>query len=60
MKDFANGDLSVHLQADTDDDIGKLFKGFNLAVANIREAMENVASNINSTVNASQKNIRKH
>jgi methyl-accepting chemotaxis protein len=55
MKDFANGDLSVHLQADTDDDIGKLFKGFNLAVANIREAMENVASNINSTVNASQK-----
>jgi len=53
MKDFADGDLSAHLQVDTDDEIGKLFNGFNTAVANIRNTMKRVVANIDSTASAS-------
>ena len=35
MNQFANGDLTVSLQAENNDEIGRLFKGFNEAVGNI-------------------------
>jgi len=53
MKRFAGGDLTVSLNADKDDEIGKLFNGFNLAVDNIRNALSSVAEAIEATASAS-------
>ena len=52
MKRFAEGDLTVKLHVDKDDDIGKLFNGFNLAVENIRNALFSVEEAINATASA--------
>jgi methyl-accepting chemotaxis protein len=52
MNSFANGDLTVNLHSDRNDDIGKLFNGFNLAVDNIRSALISVTEAIDATASA--------
>lgn len=52
MERFANGDLTVQLDAEKDDEIGKLFNGFNLAVSNIRNALVSVTEAIDATASA--------
>jgi methyl-accepting chemotaxis protein len=37
MNSFSRGDLTVRLNAENEDEIGKLFRGFNSAVNNIKE-----------------------
>ena len=49
---FANGDLTVCLQAERDDEIGQLFEGFNRAVENIREMLRRVGEAVESTARA--------
>lgn len=36
MDKFSNGDLTIHLNAEKDDEVGKLILGFNSSVSNIR------------------------
>ena len=50
---FADGDLTVFLQAESDDEIGQLFDGFNHAVSNIRHLFEQIRQAVVSTVAAS-------
>jgi methyl-accepting chemotaxis protein len=50
---FAAGDLTVSLQAKKDDEIKKLFDGFNRAVANIRSMIERVAESAVAVSSAS-------
>lgn len=53
MERFADGDLTVSLEAErADDEIGQLYQGFNRAVTNIRELFEQVRQAIASTVSA--------
>jgi methyl-accepting chemotaxis protein len=52
MNNFANGDLTVKLKAEKDDEIGKLFNGFNLAVENIRNALISVTEAVDATASA--------
>jgi methyl-accepting chemotaxis protein/NAD-dependent dihydropyrimidine dehydrogenase PreA subunit len=40
MEAFANGDLGVTINSDSDDNIGKLLRGFNNAVVNIRDLVK--------------------
>ncbi|MCB0747755.1 MAG: cache domain-containing protein [Ignavibacteriae bacterium] len=42
MEKFSNGDLTVSLSVEKDDDIGKLFKGFNYAVKKINNILSEV------------------
>lgn len=53
MERFAAGDLSVSLSIEKDDDVGKLFSGFNRAVSQIRDVISELRIAIQSTVNAS-------
>jgi methyl-accepting chemotaxis protein len=53
MEQFAAGDLSVSLNVEKDDDVGKLFSGFNKAVSQIRDVISELRIAIQSTVNAS-------
>ena len=53
MDNFAQGDLTVKLNAEKDDDIGKLFNGFNLAVENIKNTLISVSEAIEATASAS-------
>lgn len=53
MEKLANGDLTVNLKVKNDDDIGKLFKGFNQSVENIRNAMQTVSQSVEATASAS-------
>ena len=53
MDKFASGDLSVNLHVEKDDDVGKLFKGFNTAVSKINHVISELRSAVQSTVNAS-------
>lgn len=46
MEKFATGDLTVNLFHDKNDEIGKLFKGFNDAVINIREMVKQAVQHI--------------
>ncbi len=50
MKKFASGDLRTELEISSEDEIGKLFQGFNKAVSNIREIISEI---INATVTIS-------
>jgi methyl-accepting chemotaxis protein len=43
MSRFADGDLTVSVQAQYDDEIGLLFNGFNRTVGNVRSIVSNVA-----------------
>lgn len=42
IRRFADGDLTVALSTDRNGDIGRLFRGFNEAVANVRETISQV------------------
>lgn len=53
MNKFAEGDLTVSLQAEKDDDIGKLYTGFQRAVATIRSMIERVSEAVVSVSSAS-------
>lgn len=48
MEQFALGDLTVSIPVETDDEIGRLFDGFNRAVTNIRNLVLQVNSAIES------------
>jgi methyl-accepting chemotaxis protein len=54
MSRFSEGDLSVQLDATTDDEIGQLRHGFNTAVANIRTMVVQVHDIVTATVSASR------
>ncbi len=53
MDRLAAGDLTVGLKVENNDDIGKLFKGFNDTVKNIREILISVTEAIEATASAS-------
>jgi len=53
MELFAAGDLTVELVHDKDDDIGRLCKGFTLAVEKICDTMVRVAETVETTASAS-------
>lgn len=54
MDKFANGDLTVHLEAENPhDEIGKLFEGFNTSVENIKYMIRSVNNAIEATASAS-------
>jgi methyl-accepting chemotaxis protein len=54
MSRFSEGDLSVTLDARTDDEIGELRRGFNTAVMNIRGMVVQVHEIVRATVAASR------
>ena len=53
MERFANGDLTVALQAQHQDEIGQLFDGFNRAVGTMREMLRQVSAAVEETTQAS-------
>lgn len=53
INEFADGDLTVQLDADRDDDIGRLFHGFNRAVTNVRQMIDRVIEAVSMTSSAS-------
>ncbi len=53
MNKFAEGDLTVGLEAKKNDEIGKLYQGFNKVVLNIREIIGQVIRAVQSTASAS-------
>jgi methyl-accepting chemotaxis protein len=54
MDAFSNGNLTVQLDVQSNDDIGKLFDGFNSAVSNIRLMVDKVADAADNTASASK------
>ena len=57
MNRFASGDLTVVLEAARDDEIGRLFEGFNQAVSNVRSMLRKVHTST-ADVSASSQQIR--
>ncbi len=53
MERFAEGDLTVQLEVRQHDEIGRLYEGFNRAVANIRQMLVRVSEAIATTAGAS-------
>jgi methyl-accepting chemotaxis protein len=53
MDKFANGDLTVRLSVEKEDEIGKLFIGFNNAVENMKELIGRVAESASYAIDAS-------
>lgn len=54
MEKFANGDLTVEVVSEKeDDDIGRLFNGFNRSIQNIKEIIKNVIESVQATASAS-------
>jgi methyl-accepting chemotaxis protein len=54
MDKFSKGDLTVLVKAENDnDDIGKLFSGFNISVQNIRNMVMQVSESVEATASAS-------
>ena len=53
MNRFAEGDLTVDIRSDKDDEIGKLYDGFNKAIQNIKEMMLQVSEAVGATASAS-------
>ena len=53
MNKFAEGDLTVQLDIEKQDEIGKLYAGFNLATKNIKEMINTTAEAIQATASAS-------
>ncbi len=53
MESFSEGDLTVQLKVENDDEIGKLFKGFNKAINNIGEMLMRVNEAVAATAHAS-------
>jgi methyl-accepting chemotaxis protein len=52
MRRFAEGDLTVYVKAERNDDIGALFDGFTEAVANVRALVEQVLEAIHNAADA--------
>lgn len=52
MDRFSNGDLCVSIQSQNDDDISKLYLGFNRAVNNINKLVKDVTEAIQATASA--------
>ncbi len=52
MDKFAGGDLNVFLKVEKNDEIGRLFSGFNKAVNNIREMIINITQAVTATASA--------
>ncbi len=50
MNQFAQGDLSVHLATTSDDEIAKLFEGFNQTVSKMNQLVQRVQTASNKTV----------
>ena len=53
MDKFSQGDLTVSVQAEQNDEIGKLFNGFNQVVANTRDMIISVSEAVAATASAS-------
>lgn len=53
MEKFSVGDLTVSIKSSNQDEIGKLYNGFNLAVKNINSLLKEVARAVQSTSRAS-------
>lgn len=53
MNKFSQGDLTVSVQAENSDEIGKLFDGFNKVVANTKEIITAVIEAVQATASAS-------
>jgi methyl-accepting chemotaxis protein len=54
MNNFADGDLTVALEIEKEDEIGKLYEGFNKAVQNIKTMLTKVSAAVAATTNASK------
>ena len=52
LEKLSEGDLTIYLENDTDDNIGKLFKSFNKALAKVRELIKKVYESIEATASA--------
>jgi len=52
MDKFADGDLTISLTVENNDDIGRLFSGFNHAITQINHMFENITSAISATASA--------
>ncbi|HRI48529.1 MAG TPA: HAMP domain-containing protein, partial [Ignavibacteriaceae bacterium] len=52
MNKFANGDLTLLLKSDKNDEIGKLFNGFNTAIASIKSLVYQVSESVQATASA--------
>jgi methyl-accepting chemotaxis protein len=50
---FAKGDLTVQLRINDNDDIGKLYKGFNSAVLSIKDLVSSLTKTISATTRTS-------
>ncbi len=55
MDNFSKGDLTVHLNADTTSEVGRLYEGFNTAVDSMRTTLQHVVHTITTTASASAK-----
>jgi methyl-accepting chemotaxis protein len=53
MNRFADGDLTVRLNVEKDDEIGKLYGGFNMAIENIQSMLVKVSESVAATASAS-------
>jgi methyl-accepting chemotaxis protein len=53
IKKFSEGDLTINLKAEKDDDIKKLYDGFNKSVKNISSLIVNVTEAVQATASAS-------
>ena len=55
MNRFASGDLTLQLQPKRDDEMGKLFKGFNATIKEFRDILDSVTSSIRVTASVSDR-----
>ena len=55
MDRFASGDLSVRISSERDDEIGKLFEGFNNTILTFSNILDGVSSSIEVSLNVSEK-----
>jgi methyl-accepting chemotaxis protein len=53
MNKFAEGDLTLNLAAEKDDEIGKLFLGFNKAINKLKKMISNVSDAVRETAKMS-------
>lgn len=52
MERFSAGDLTVQMKVERDDEIGKLFEGFNNTVENLRKTVEDILASVESTAHS--------
>jgi methyl-accepting chemotaxis protein len=53
MSKFSKGDLTVSVVAEHDDNIGKLFDGFNISIANMKRVLSRVTESTTESASAS-------